>query len=88
LDRDQGNSFDPEIHAEFQKTLRDYGLPHLYELKKRVLKALENSEKPDVFSFNRDRFSLACIRVTLRQQRFLKPLPVLDEWQAVFEKAS
>lgn len=88
LDRDRGNSFDPAIHTEFQQTLRDYGLQHLYELKERVRDALENGEKPDVFSFNRDHFSLACIRVTLRQQRFLKPSPLLDEWQVVFEKAS
>ncbi|MEO9337241.1 hypothetical protein ABFT80_07380 [Mesorhizobium sp. SB112] len=88
LDRDRGNSFDPGIHTEFQKTLRDYGLPHLHKLKERVREALENGEKPGVFSFNRDRFSLACIRVTLRQQRFLKQSPLLDEWQAVFEKAS
>jgi hypothetical protein len=88
LNCDENNSFDPEIHSEFQRTLRDYGLPHLFKLKKEVLEALENGEKPNDFSFDRDRFSLACIRVTLRQQCFLKPSPLLDEWQSVFEKTS
>jgi hypothetical protein len=58
--------FDPTRHVAFQKMLRDFGDPNLYDLKQQVVAAIAAGEDPSGIAIGDDRMARTSIRVALR----------------------
>jgi hypothetical protein len=66
MGRDQ--RFDPTLHAEFQRSLAEFGVPDIVAGKEHVLNGIAAGLSPESYTLPSDRFSSSAARLAMRQQ--------------------
>lgn len=81
--------FNAQVHRRFQQLLMQHGDPVLWQLKRRVIDAIDQSEPPWMKAADLSRHQRAAVRIGVRQAAVAgKPPVALSAWLAQFETSA